>query len=59
MVGQSASSQSALQKIHNTLPIWSVRVGLHNRVVGIVHDKKMLWYFIGTHAEYDRLIKTL
>ena len=47
------------KKIHATLPIWSVRVGLNYRVVGIVHDEKMLWYFVGTHAEYDRLIKTL
>ena len=47
------------KKIHYTLPIWSVRVSLNYRVVGIVHDGKMLWYFIGTHAEYDRLIKTL
>ena len=46
------------KKIHATLPIWS-RVGLHYRVVGVIHDEKMLWYFVGTHAEYDRLIKTL
>jgi mRNA-degrading endonuclease RelE of RelBE toxin-antitoxin system len=47
------------KKIHATLPIWSVRVGLHYRVMGVIHDDKMLWYFVGTHAEYDRLLKTL
>lgn len=47
------------KKIHATLPIWSARVGLHYRVVGIVHDEKIVWYFVGSHAEYDRLIKTL
>jgi hypothetical protein len=47
------------KKIHACQPIWSVRVGLHYRVVGVVHDGKMLWYFIGTQAEYDRLIKML
>jgi len=47
------------KKIHATLPVWSARVGLHYRVVGVVLDEKMLWYFVGTHAEYDRLIKTL
>jgi len=47
------------KKIHASLPIWPVRVGLHHRAVGIVHDEKMLWYFVGTHAEYDRLIKML
>jgi mRNA-degrading endonuclease HigB of HigAB toxin-antitoxin module len=59
MDGQSAASKPALQKDYATLPVWSVRVGLHYRVVGVVHDEKMLWYFVGTHAEYDRLIKTL
>jgi mRNA-degrading endonuclease RelE of RelBE toxin-antitoxin system len=47
------------KKIHAILPIWSVRVSLNYRVVGVAHDEKMLWYFVGTHAEYDRLIKTL
>ncbi len=47
------------KKIHETLPVWSVRIDRNYRAVGIVQDKKMLWYFIGTHAEYDRLIKSL
>ena len=36
-------------------PIYSVRIGLHYRAVGIREGDTILWYFIGTHAEYDHL----
>ena len=47
------------KKIHDRQPIWSVRVGLNYRVVGVGHDEKMIWFFVGTHVEYERLIKAL
>ena len=34
---------------------WSVRVGIHYRAVGGFSGKTMVWEWIGTHAEYDRL----
>jgi len=34
---------------------WSARVGLHHRALAIEIDNGMLWVWIGTHAEYDRL----
>jgi hypothetical protein len=34
----------------------SVRVGQHYRVLGIDVDDGVLWWWIGTHAEYDRLV---
>jgi mRNA-degrading endonuclease RelE of RelBE toxin-antitoxin system len=46
------------KKIHATEPIWSVRVGLDYRVVGVKHDNKMLWFFVGSHKEYEALIKS-
>lgn len=35
---------------------WSVRVGLHYRALGIGVDEGVLWFWIGPHAEYDRLV---
>jgi hypothetical protein len=35
---------------------WSVRVGLHHRVLGVEIGDGILWFWIGTHAEYDRLV---
>jgi hypothetical protein len=35
---------------------WSVRVGLQYRAVGIQDGDSLVWFWIGTHAQYDRLI---
>ena len=34
---------------------WSVRVGDHYRAVGVEFSQGILWYWIGSHAEYDRM----
>jgi hypothetical protein len=34
----------------------SVRVGLHYRALGIPVEEGVQWFWIGSHAEYDRLI---
>lgn len=36
---------------------WSVRVGLHHRAVGKQLPDGVLWFWIGTHAEYDRIVQ--
>lgn len=37
--------------------LWSARVGLHYRAVAVEIDADLVWVWIGTHAEYDRLVK--
>lgn len=34
---------------------WSVRVGLHYRALAVRHESDVVWFWIGPHAEYDRL----
>jgi hypothetical protein len=36
---------------------WSARVGLHYRAVAVDAPDGVLWFWIGTHAEYDKLIR--
>jgi hypothetical protein len=36
---------------------WSARVGMKYRALGVEIDEGMLWFWIGTHAEYDKLLK--
>ncbi len=36
---------------------WSVRVGLHYRALGVAYEGDVIWFWIGHHAEYDKLIK--
>ena len=35
---------------------WSARVGLHHRAVAVEAPDGLVWFWIGTHAEYDRLV---
>ena len=37
--------------------LWSVRVGRGYRALATEQDGDYLWFWIGPHAEYDRLIK--
>lgn len=43
--------------IHPNRPIYSVRVGIDYRAVGIKEEDEIIWYWIGSHAEYDKLIR--
>ena len=36
--------------------LWSARVGIHHRALAVPDKSGFLWVWIGTHAEYDRLI---
>ena len=35
----------------------SARVGLHYRALAVEAADGFIWFWVGTHAEYDRLIK--
>jgi hypothetical protein len=47
------------KRICATPPTYSARVGSGYRVVGGFEGDTVVWYWIGTHAEYDQLIKHL
>ena len=36
---------------------WSVRVGIHYRALAVEVEGGLLWFWIGSHTEYDKLIK--
>jgi hypothetical protein len=35
---------------------WSVRVGLHYRALAVEHEGNLVWFWIGSHSEYDHLL---
>jgi hypothetical protein len=45
--------------VHATRPIYAARVGLGHRALGIVDADVIVWFWIGTHAEYERFLRTL
>ena len=47
------------KKVHDRDPTYSVRVTLGYRALGLLEDEEITWFWIGTHAEYDRLLEKL
>jgi len=35
---------------------WVVRVGIHYRALAVEVDDGVLWFWIGSHSQYDKLI---
>ncbi len=44
------------KKVGRTKQLWSVRVGTHYRALGMEKPEGVLWFWIGPHAEYDKLL---
>ncbi|HLP91315.1 MAG TPA: hypothetical protein VK184_22375 [Nostocaceae cyanobacterium] len=40
-------------------PIYSARVGINYRVLGLLEENHIYWFWIGTHDEYDELLRRL
>ncbi len=40
-------------------PIYSVRIGMGYRALGLMEEGHLYWFWIGSHAEYDALLKRL
>ncbi len=36
--------------------LWSVRIGLHYRAIGIDIQDGIQWIWIGSHADYDKIM---
>lgn len=35
---------------------WSVRIGIHYRAVAVEEGQDLVWFWIGHHKEYERLL---
>jgi hypothetical protein len=45
------------KRVHRTKPLYSVRIGERWRALGYLRDDRMVWFWIGAHAEYDKIIR--
>ena len=43
------------KKVDNEENVYSVRIGLGYRALGLLEGSIVTWFWIGSHAEYDRL----
>lgn len=42
--------------VHDHPPVYSARVGLGYRAVGVLDGDTVVWFWIGSHADYDQLL---
>ena len=47
------------KKVHAKDPIYSVRVGIGWRALGILKGDTIAWFWIGSHADYEKLLAAL
>lgn len=47
------------KKIHPKLPIYSARINKDYRAIGQLEDDTVIWFWVGSHAEYDLLLERL
>jgi hypothetical protein len=47
------------KRVHSSLPVYSVRITKDYRAVGTLNGEKIVWFWAGTHAEYNGLLKQL
>ena len=47
------------KKVHTTLPIYSVRIDLDWRAIGMLNGEVVVWFWIGSHADYEKMLRSL
>jgi hypothetical protein len=47
------------KQVHQIKPVYSIRIGLGWRAVGLKAENQMIWFWVGSHGHYDKLIKQL
>ena len=44
------------KQVHPTRSIYSVRISMEYRALGVQEEGEIIWFWIGSHADYDKLI---
>jgi hypothetical protein len=47
------------KQVHPSRPIYSVRIGLAYRALGVRDGDEIIWFWIGSHSDYDQLLREL
>lgn len=44
------------KRVHTRKPIYSVRIGKQYRALGVKENETIVWFWIGSHSDYDKLL---
>ncbi len=47
------------KQVHPRASVYSVRIGIGWRALGVKSEDAVIWFWIGSHAEYDKLLSQL
>jgi mRNA-degrading endonuclease RelE of RelBE toxin-antitoxin system len=47
------------KKVHQKLPIYSARISRDYRAVGQIDENIVIWFWIGSHTDYDKLLSSI
>ncbi len=47
------------EQVWSDPPTYSARVGISYRALGTLDGDTVIWFWIGTHADYDKLLENL
>lgn len=47
------------KRVSQRQPIYSARISLDYRALGLLENDQIYWFWIGTHTEYDELLQRL
>lgn len=47
------------KKVHPELPIYSARISKNYRAVSQLEGDTVIWFWVGSHSEYDKLLSQL
>ncbi len=45
------------KRVHSSKPIYSARINRAYSAVGILNNNIIIWFWIGSHDDYDKLLK--
>jgi hypothetical protein len=47
------------KRIYSTKSVFSIRISRSYRALGVVQNQELIWFWIGSHSDYDKLISTI
>ncbi|MFW6184632.1 MAG: hypothetical protein ACOC8X_12605 [Chloroflexota bacterium] len=47
------------KKVHPNRPVYSVRISLSYRALAVWEGEQVIWFWIGSHDDYDKLLRQL
>ena len=47
------------KRVHSRRPIYAVRISRDYRAFGVQRDNEIIWFWIGSHSDYDKILKEM